>query len=175
MLKGSLINLRPMNHNDLELFYLWNTNQEYMGDYMHAEVQYKETFIENMKKTLYSNSTFFMIIEDKDEKPIGVIDYFNSIQSTISIDFGILIAEKSNRGKGVGREAITMLISYLFTTRNITRVQFMTRSDNEGMKLLGEKIGFKLEGILRKYRYDYGDCRDVCLFGMTKDDWNEKR
>lgn len=107
--------------------------------------------------------------------PIGIIDYFNSMASKVSIDFGILIAESSNRGKGIGSEAIGMLINYLFNTKSIMRIQFMTRSDNESMKFLGKKLGFKLEGTLRKYSFDYGEYRDLNLFGITRDDWCKKK
>lgn len=171
MIKGKHINLRPMATDDLDMFYEWNNIQEHMGDYMNMEMKYKDSFIEGMKKALSNNSTFYMIIENKDSTPIGMINYFNSLGSTISIDFGILIAIPSSRGKGVGSEAVNMLINYLFTTKNIMRVEFMTRSDNQGMKLLGEKLGFKLEGTLRKYSFDHGEYRDLDLFGITREDW----
>ncbi|NEU04296.1 GNAT family N-acetyltransferase [Clostridium senegalense] len=175
MIKGKNINLRPMTAEDLELFYMWNTTQEHMGLYMNAELIYKDLFIEEMKKVLRTNSPFYMIIEDKEGMPIGVIDYFNSISSKVSIDFGILIAVSSNRGKGIGSEAISILINYLFNTKSIMRIQFMTRSDNESMNFLGKKLGFKLEGTLRKYSFDYGEYRDLNLFGITRDDWCKKK
>jgi RimJ/RimL family protein N-acetyltransferase len=40
------------------------------------------------------------------------------------------------------------------------------------MKVIGENIGFKLEGILKKYKFCDGDFRDFCLMAITRDDWN---
>jgi RimJ/RimL family protein N-acetyltransferase len=173
VIKGNNINLRPMGNEDIEVFYNWNSNQEFMGEYMYAEIHYKEPFIDNIKKSFLSSNSFIMIIEDKEAKPLGIINYSNSAFSNVSVDFGILIADKSLRGKGVGREAIVLLVNYLFNSKNIMRIQFMTRSDNEGMKLLGERVGFRLEGIMRKYRFDHGECRDLCLYSLIRDDWRE--
>jgi len=173
MLKGKVVNLRPMSSEDLEILYLWTTNQEYMGEYMHAEMHNKDTFIERMKNTLSSDKTFNIMIEDKQGKPIGMLNYNNSAASSVSIDFGIIIADVTNRGKGIGKESISLLIDYLFNTKNILRVQFMTRNDNEEMKSLGKKIGFTLEGVLRNYSFDHGEGRDLCIFGLTRDDWRK--
>lgn len=174
MIEGKIINLRPMESSDVELFYKWMTNQEYLGEYMDAEMQYKDVCTENMKKGLSSSHIFFMIIENKEGTPIGLVNYLDSIASKVSIDFGMLIADKSYRGCGVGGETVGLLTNYLFNTKNIMRIQFMTRSDNEGMKALGQKSGFKLDGVLRKYSFDSGEYRDMCLFGMTRDDWKEQ-
>jgi RimJ/RimL family protein N-acetyltransferase len=52
------------------------------------------------------------------------------------------------------------------------RIQYITRTDNVGMKLIGENIGFKLEGILKKYKFVEGDFKDFYLMAITRNDWN---
>lgn len=83
----------------------------------------------------------------------------------------MLLAEESSRDKGIGSECIRLFVNYLFKTKNIMRIQYTTQIDNMGMRTIGEKIGFKLEGILKKYRFVGGDFRDCCLMAITRDDW----
>ena len=51
------------------------------------------------------------------------------------------------------------------------RIQYITKIDNIGAKIIGEKIGFKLEGILNKYKFIEGDFRDFYLMAITRDNW----
>lgn len=175
MIMGKNINIRAMSSSDLELIYSWNTSQTCMGDYMQAELLNKEVYIESMKKALAGNGQFFLVIENKAGEPVGILNYFSSASSNISIDFGIMIPADSNRGKGVGKEAVSLLVDYLFQTKNIMRIQYLTRTDNDRMKSLGQKLGFTMEAILRKYRFDMGEYRDLCLFSITRDDWKQLR
>jgi RimJ/RimL family protein N-acetyltransferase len=54
------------------------------------------------------------------------------------------------------------------------RIQYKTRIDNIGMKTIGEKLGFQIEGILKKYRFDAGEYRDYYLLAITRDEWKQK-
>ena len=52
------------------------------------------------------------------------------------------------------------------------RIQYTTQTDNIGMKTIGEKIGFKVEGILKMYKLVEGSFRDCYLIAITRDNWN---
>ncbi|MDD7793165.1 GNAT family N-acetyltransferase [Clostridium sp. 'White wine YQ'] len=173
MIKGENVNLRPICKEDFDLIYTWNTNQEYLGKYMDAEMRVKDSALADMERAVASNRISFFIIEDKEGRAIGIINYLNSMATTEAYDFGILVANNDKKGKGVGTEALNLFIDYIFNTKNIMRLQFITRSDNYGMKKLGEKSGFTLEGTLRKYKFENGDYRDYCLYGIIRDDWRK--
>jgi Acetyltransferases, including N-acetylases of ribosomal proteins len=173
MIKGKNINLRPICKEDFDLIYTWNTNQEYLGEYMDAEMRVKDSALADMERSIASNRILFMMIEDKGGNTIGIINYLYSMATTDSYDFGILIANNDRKEKGIGTEAIKLFVDFTFKTQNIIRLQFITRSDNERMKKLGEKSGFTCEGILRKYKFENGDYRDYCLYGIIRDDWRK--
>jgi RimJ/RimL family protein N-acetyltransferase len=40
------------------------------------------------------------------------------------------------------------------------------------MKVIGENTGFKLEGILNKYKFAEGEFRDYYLMAITRDNWD---
>ena len=48
----------------------------------------------------------------------------------------------------------------------------MNCTDGAALRLY-EKIGFHREGILRKYVSMSGECLDVAVMGMLRDEWKE--
>ena len=85
-------------------------------------------------------------------------------------EVGILIIDPGQRGKGLGFQAIHLLLAYLFDERRALRVWFTTDEDNAAMRRLGEHLGFRLEGILRGGREVEGRLIDEALYGITRDD-----
>jgi len=85
-------------------------------------------------------------------------------------EVGILIIDSKQRGQGIGFEALSLLLTYLFDERHALRVWFTTDEDNVAMRRLGEHLGFRLEGILRGGREVEGRVIDEAMYGITRDD-----
>ncbi|MGK0468977.1 GNAT family N-acetyltransferase [Clostridium sp.] len=172
MLNGNTVIIRPIEKGDFELFYSWIQSQKCLGNFMDMEMVYKDSFLESLEKSTKNVARFYGIIEDKEGKSIGVVDSIEVLGSITTLEIGLLIAEESSRGKGIGIECIRLFVNYLFKTKNIMRIQYTTRTDNLGMKAIGEKTGFKLEGILNKYKFAEGEFRDYYLMAITRDNWS---
>ena len=175
MLVGNNIQIRPLEKTDLELFYRWLSNQENVGGFIDAQLVYKESFIEGMEVLFKDKSKLYTMIEDRDANPIGIMNYREVIGSTTTLEIGILIADGSVRGKGFGRECLGLFVEYLFNSKQVMRLQFLTRIENVGMRTIGEKVGFILEGVLKRYKFEQGDYRDYCLMAITRDEWSLKK
>ena len=171
MLEGKKIRIRPLEKVDLELFYRWMGKQENVGRFMDAQLTYKESFVEGMDTLFKDKSKLYTMIEDSDTNPIGIMNYREVIGSNTTLEIGILIAEDSVRGKGFGRECLELFVEYLFNSKQVMRLQFLTRTENMGMRAIGEKVGFIIEGVLKKYKFEQGDYRDYCLMAITRDEW----
>lgn len=174
MLKGEKVNIRPMCNDDLEFFYLWHTEQEHMGNFMGADMYYKDMYFENMKKNLTDHTALFAMIEDKENRPLGIINYHQKNHHVVA-EIGMLLAYPADRGKGIGEETLRLFTDYLFRTKAIARIQYQTRVDNAAMRRIGEKVGYTVEGVLRNYFYDQGKFRDYYMIAMTKEDWLAKQ
>jgi RimJ/RimL family protein N-acetyltransferase len=146
-----------------------------MGDYMGANMFYKDAYIEHMKKNLTEYTSMFAIIEDKENKPLGIISYHTLKNNQSVAEVGMLLADPDIRGKGIGEEALRLFTDYIFNTKTLARIQYQTRVDNAAMKRIGEKIGYTVEGVLRGYWYDQGKYRDYYMIAMTKEDWLAKQ
>ena len=85
-------------------------------------------------------------------------------------EVGILIIDPAQRGQGLGLQAVSLLLAYLFDERHALRVWFATDEDNVAMRRLGEHLGFRLEGTLRGGREVEGRLINEVMYGMTRDD-----
>ncbi len=87
-------------------------------------------------------------------------------------ELGISIFAKSDRGRGIGAEAIRLVTAHLFDELDAFRVQAATAVSNEPMRALLRRLGFVEEGILRAFmpRAD-GSRDDYVMSAITRDAW----
>jgi RimJ/RimL family protein N-acetyltransferase len=92
-------------------------------------------------------------------------------------EIGIELWEESDRGRGIGREAVALLSSHLFEHEGGIRVQATTDVDNGAMRRALEALGFWFEGVLRGFMpvRDGAAPRDYAIYGLTREDWEGKR
>lgn len=91
-------------------------------------------------------------------------------------EIGIELWDESDRGRGIGREAVALLSSHLFEHEDGIRVQATTDVDNEAMRRALEALGFWFEGVLRGFMpVADGAPRDYAIYGLTREDWETKR
>lgn len=174
MLTGKTVKIRPLEKTDLALFYQWLGNQEHIGSFMDVQLTYRESFVEGMEVLFKDNSKLYAMIESHDAVPLGIMNWREVAGSASTLELGILIAECTARGKGLGSECLALFTDHLFTTKRVMRLQFLCRVENTAMRAAGEKTGFMLEGVLKKYKFEQGDYRDYCLMAITRDDWSLK-
>lgn len=87
---------------------------------------------------------------------------------------GIDLFDEGDRGKGYGTAAVKALASRLFDEAGARRLEAGTADDNAAMRAVLERVGFRQEGLLRRwYPSDDGPGIDCAMYGMTKDDYDE--
>jgi RimJ/RimL family protein N-acetyltransferase len=85
-------------------------------------------------------------------------------------ELGIDIFEESDRGRGLGSEALTQMVKNLFAEQGAHRVQATTDVDNHRMRRVLERLGFVFEGILRGFMPSRTGPRDYALYAITTAD-----
>ena len=87
---------------------------------------------------------------------------------------GLELFDERDRGKGHGTAAVKELVARLFELEGTRRVDAGTADDNAAMRVVLERLGFRQEGILRRwYPWEDGPGVDCVMYGMTKDDYEE--
>ncbi|MFX1236289.1 MAG: GNAT family N-acetyltransferase [Promethearchaeota archaeon] len=173
MLEGQNINLRICEKDDLPLIAKWINNPEFLGEYFSP---HQWSFLDNEKAQ--GNDPFEFtrfIIEKKDGSKIGVAVHFYMINpycKTMEIGY---VMNPSERGKGYTTEATTILVDYLFLTRDLSCIQAFIDIRNIASQKVVEKIGFTKEGEIRKRFFIRGDWRNSYLYSILKEEWKKPR
>jgi len=113
----------------------------------------------------------FLIFKTEDKTLLGGINVGNVRRGVSqSASLGYWIGEKHSRN-GYMKEALKLLIPSLFVDLRLNRIEAATLEENIASKNLLKKIGFKKEGVLRKYLKINGTWRDHILYGLLENDF----
>jgi RimJ/RimL family protein N-acetyltransferase len=104
-----------------------------------------------------------------DDELAGWVTWLPVPRTSAAIEIGIALFPE-HRGHGVGTDAQRQLVSYLFSTSIVHRLQAGTEVDNLAEQRSLEKIGFRREGVLRGVTFRAGQWRDSAVYGITRDD-----
>lgn len=118
--------------------------------------------------------TRLVITDRKTDQLIGTVSsYWESIE-THWLCAGIILFDESRWGKGLGVQALTLWIDYLFESHpQIARLDMRTWSGNTGMMALAKKLGFKEEARFRNARIVNGEYFDSLGFGILREEWRK--
>ncbi len=169
-LKGNSIYLRALEPDDLEFIYqiendesIWkvsNTNTPYSKFLIkqYLENAHQDFFeVKQLRLSICENNTF---------KAIGLIDLFEFDPQNNRAGIGIVIQNDYNRNKGIGNEALGLLINYCFVQLQLHQLFANIGTNNEPSLKLFSKFGFKQIGIKKEWIYNNNNYHDEVLFQL---------
>lgn len=89
-----------------------------------------------------------------------------------SAEFGVFICEEA-RGKGLGKEALTMLFDYGFREMNLHKIWAEVYDGNAAIKLYTDGLGMAIDGKLRHNQFTNGKYIDSTMLSVLEDEWFE--
>ncbi|WP_439152650.1 GNAT family N-acetyltransferase [Winogradskyella sp.] len=156
-LKGEHIYLRALEPEDLDFIYgiendtsLWHLSDTQTPYSRFLIKQY----LENAQQDIYEAKQLRLAICDKADKTIGLIDVFDFNFKNKRAGIGILIQNDSNRYKGFGKEALSLLVNYCFETLHLHQVYANISETNSASLKLFEGSGFKKIGLKKDWSFD---------------------
>ena len=173
---GDTIYLSPRNSEDVEIFTKW-LNDFHVTDglgrsgllvTLNGEKEYLEK-IHDDDMTRY----YFVIVTLEKDEMIGTISLENMNYTNRSAELGIFIGDETYRGKGIGKEAIHLILDYGFNYLNLNSIHLTVLSFNERAIACYKKCGFKEAGKLREDYYLNGKYYDKILMDILKSEFNE--
>ena len=169
MFEGKNVNLRIVEKEDLSFYVKWVNDPSFFGEYNPLEQAAKVEMEKEYDTAPSERKRFF--VEKKDGTKIGVVGLW-SAGALWEIGFTLILSE---RGKGYGPEAVTIMVDYLFLSRDLVRIQATTDLRNTASQSLLEKIGFKREGTLRKSYFVRGVWTDCYLYSILREEWQQPK
>ena len=73
-------------------------------------------------------------------------------------------------GKGFMSEALSLIIDHAFTVSDVNRIEAFVETPNTASRALLEKLGFKLEGLLREHEMCRGNLIDIQILSLLRKD-----
>jgi len=149
-LRGQHVTLRPMTHADAPHLVRWASDPDFAwfqwgrrpGRFPDDEAarRWIDTIADNRGAT-------FAI--EHDGRPIGQANYRDLRPKGKSAEVGIGIGEPALWGKGLGREALTLLVGHLVHDLGLHRISLSVLAYNDRAIASYKAAGFEVEGIER--------------------------
>jgi RimJ/RimL family protein N-acetyltransferase len=174
-LDGSYVCLEPLSqhhHEDLvdavkdgELWNLWYTLVP-EPDRMHAEI--------DRRLALQEQCTMlpFAVIAKRSGKAVGMTTYMNADSANRRVEIGSTWYRKGVQRTPVNSECKLLLLAHAFESLDCIAVEFRTHFFNQQSRRAIERLGAKLDGILRNHQIaPNGTLRDTCVYSIIPSEW----
>ncbi|MCH1625805.1 GNAT family N-acetyltransferase [Fredinandcohnia quinoae] len=175
LLKGKKLQLVRIREEDIATIVEWYEDQEFLRnlDTLPAFPKHPDAFKEWVEQK-NEKEFVFGIRELDSNRLVGFVDLDSIIWPHRNAWMAIAIGGKENRGRGVGYEAIQLVLEFAFHELNLHRIQLTVFEYNERAIALYEKVGFKREGTYREFLERDGKRYDMYLYGLLKQEWSKK-
>lgn len=170
-IQGEQIDLVVKNIEHIKIYHKW-VNDPIVRTYV--GVEFPET-LEVIKKEWFSDirdekNIWLEIWHKENQIPVGLVGFFQISNLHRRAELGIIIGESEYWGKGIGTEAINLIINYGFNTLNYRKILASVNTPNIRSLGMCKKIGFIEEGHQKDMDYIDGKWTDIILLGIFKKD-----
>ena len=172
MIIGHKIGLRPVEETDLEMLARWrnhpDTRRMFFTPFLlslDGQKQWYERLLSNPARLQ------FMVVRLADGKIIGTIGLDHIDYRNQEAQAGSIIIEPEGRGQSYAVDSVTTLIGYVFSELNLHRLYARAFAFNKAALKMGERAGFRVEGIARQAAFVDGEFHDVVLQAVLREEW----
>jgi diamine N-acetyltransferase len=166
--------LRPAERDDIPSFVAWFNDwrtTRTLGIRAPISLASEERWFEGMLADEGKAGYFFVACLLEDDRPIGTIGLFDLDLGNGSAGLGISIGGPSDRGRGLGSDMLRALLAFGFGQLRLERIWLDVYDTNPGARRVYERVGFVLEGTLRRAVYRDGRYLDVARMAILADEW----
>lgn len=174
-LRGEHVILEPLalaRHDELveaardgELWNLWYTFIP-TPDQMRAEME-KRLELQSKGSMLP-----FAVVSADSRRAVGMTTYMNIDAAERRVEIGSTWYRNSVQRTALNTECKLLLLTHAFETLDCIAVEFRTHFLNQQSRRAIERLGAKLDGVLRNHRRSSdGTLRDTCVYSIVPSEW----
>ena len=172
---GKLIFLRALEPADLDFLYTLENETdiwEISGTLVPYSKHILKAYLANSHRDIYEVKQLRLCICEHDGTVLGLIDLFDYDPRHHRAGLGIIVLSAKNHNKGIGSEAISLVMSYAFSTLAMRQLYANVSSENEVSLHIFKKLGFKKIGTKKDWNYANGIYKDEILLQCINRDTN---
>ena len=172
----TLVPLATGHHDDLvdavrdgELWNLWYTAIP-APDAMAAEIARR------LNLQTQGSMCPFAVLDPASGRAVGMTTYMNVDATNRRVEIGSTWYRKSVQRSPLNSEAKRLLLGHAFEQLNCIAVEFRTHFFNHQSRHAIERLGAKLDGVLRSHQTNThplaaGALRDTCVYSIIAAEW----
>jgi N-acetyltransferase len=174
-LRAARATLEPLAHShrddlveavkDGELWRLWYTTVPH-PESMSAEI--------DRRLSLQAKGSMlpFVVIDNATGKAVGMTTYMNVDATNRRLEIGSTWYRKAAQRTEINTQCKLLLLAHAFETLECIAVEFRTHFFNQQSRRGIERLGAKLDGILRNHSVmPNGTLRDTCVYSIIAAEW----
>ncbi|MCD8515251.1 MAG: GNAT family N-acetyltransferase [Burkholderiaceae bacterium] len=170
-----LVPLRPSHHDELveavcdgELWKLWYTSI--------PTPQGMATDIQRRLNLQQSGSMLPFAVLDASGRAVGMTTFMNIDAANRRVEIGSTWYRASVQRTALNTEAKRLLLAHAFEALDCIAVEFRTHWFNHASRRGIERLGAKLDGVLRSHQINrhpdaHGALRDTCVYSIVAAEW----
>lgn len=170
---GSAIRLRPVRPEDAELIVPWLNDPEitknFAGFGKAITLEEERLFLEKMASS--TEDRLFAIEPSEGGAVLGTVGLHRIYWPAKNARLGIMLGARSLHGRGLGQEALRLIIAYAFESLGLHKVWLVHYADNERMRHVAGKLGFVTEGVLRDEYFHAQRYHDMVRHSLLRPEW----
>lgn len=114
----------------------------------------------------------FTVFHNQSGKPVGMTTYMNVDALNRRVEIGSTWYRASMQRTALNTECKLLLLRHAFESLNCIAVEFRTHFFNHRSRRAIERLGAKLDGILRNHQIvSNGTLRDTCVYSIIAGEW----
>lgn len=104
--------------------------------------------------------------------PVGMTSFCNLESAVPRLEIGYTWYARRVQRTGLNTDVKRMMLEHAFDKLGCLAVEFRTSFYNQPSRRAIERLGARLDGVLRCHRrHDDGSLRDTCVYSITHSDW----
>jgi RimJ/RimL family protein N-acetyltransferase len=175
--QGEHVRLRAVEPEDAEAFHVWNLDSETARtiDFLRPpySLAWARGWTQREATQDVKDDHILCVIEDAGGVLVGIINSHTTDRRAGSFRYGIAV-HPDHRGRGYAAEAIVIFVRYFFEELRYQKVTATVYSCNPASIRLHERLGFQLEGRVRRIVYTKGRYYDELYYGLTCEEFAER-
>jgi RimJ/RimL family protein N-acetyltransferase len=114
----------------------------------------------------------FTVVDPHTDEAVGMTTFMNIDSINRRIEIGSTWYAQRVQRTGLNTEAKLLLLGHAFDTLGCIAVEFRTHFMNQQSRRAIERLGAKLDGILRSHQVSpNGTLRDTCVYSIIASEW----
>jgi diamine N-acetyltransferase len=171
-LQGENIYLRALEPEDLEFVYAIE-NDESIWEISNTIIPYSKflirQYLENAHQDIYEAKQLRLAICKKENSTaIGLIDLFDFDVRNKRAGVGIIIQNEIDRNGGFGKEALKLVIDYVFEHLQLHQLYANIGTENKASLALFTTFGFEKIGVKKDWNFIRDAFQDEAIFQLIK-------